>query len=256
MKLEREAKDLTDFSKEIDDFFSEFDTEMDFLANRCQFDYFWTEFKQLETTMKKATNFFAVSEFKFPSFSCLPDEIDLIDSIGKITDNSDFSMPLVVFNTHQLSTFHYIEKAREFEKLQIKDDENYATNDIPHYFKSVYIPDDKFLLVGGLERESDLTSNRCFLIDDKGKLSYTAEMFVPRQYFTVATDYSNDLIYVIGGFNHVSGVLGTFETFHIKQRKWKLSEESQVMAVPRINASACKCGTKHIYLFGGLSAED
>lgn len=28
------------------------------------------------------------------------------------------------------------------------------------------------------------------------------------------------------------------------------------MTVPRINASACKCGPKHIYLFGGLSAED
>lgn len=28
------------------------------------------------------------------------------------------------------------------------------------------------------------------------------------------------------------------------------------MAVPRINASACKCGPKHLYLFGGLSAED
>ena len=48
MKLERETKDLQDFSKEFDDFFADFDTEMDFMANRCQFDYFWTEFKQLE----------------------------------------------------------------------------------------------------------------------------------------------------------------------------------------------------------------
>lgn len=99
-------------------------------------------------------------------------------------------------------------------------------NDIPHYFKSVYIPDDKFLLVGGLERETALTSNRCFLIDDKGKVMYTNDMFVPRQYFTVATDYANELIYVIGGYNHVSGVLGTFETFHIKKRKWSLADES------------------------------
>ena len=34
MKLERETKDLRDFSKEFDDFFADFDTEMDFLANR------------------------------------------------------------------------------------------------------------------------------------------------------------------------------------------------------------------------------
>ena len=129
-------------------------------------------------------------------------------------------------------------------------------NDIPHYFKSVYVPDDRFLLIGGLERETALTSNRCFMIDDKGKVSYTAEMAMPRQYFAVATDYANDFIYVIGGFNHMSHVLGTFEIFLIKQRKWILCEESQVVAVPRINASACKCGPKHIYLFGGISAED
>ena len=61
---------------------------------------------------------------------------------------------------------------------------------------------------------------------------------------------------MIGGFNHVSGVLGTFETFQVRQRKWTLCEESQVMAIPRVNASACKCGPTHIYLFGGLSAED
>jgi len=50
--------------------------------------------------MKKATNFFAVSEFKYPNFNCLTDEIALIDKIGKVTDNSDFSVPLVAFNTH------------------------------------------------------------------------------------------------------------------------------------------------------------
>lgn len=109
--------------------------------------------------------------------------------------------------------------------------------------------------MGGLERETALTSNRCFMIDDKGKVMFSAEMYVPRQYFTVATDYANDLIYVIGGFNHVSGVLGTFEVFQIRQRKWSLCEDSQVLHVPRINASACKCGPKHIYLFGGLSVE-
>ncbi len=101
-----------------------------------------------------------------------------------------------------------------------------------------------------------MTSNRCFIIDDKGKVMFTQEMFVPRQYFTVATDYSNDQIYVIGGYNQISGVRGTFEIFNIRQRKWQLCEESQVVSVPRINASACKCGPKHIYLFGGLSAED
>ena len=71
-----------------------------------------------------------------------------------------------------MAAYHYIEKEREFEKLQILDEENYSMTDVPHYFKSVYIPDDKFLLVGGLERETATTSNRCFFIDDKGKLTF------------------------------------------------------------------------------------
>ena len=110
-------------------------------------------------------------------------------------------MPLVAFNSHQLQAFHYIEKAREFEKLALDDEENIAQNEVPHYFKSVYIPDDKFLLVGGLERDQPTSSNRCYMIDDKGKVSYTREMITPRQYFTVATDYPQDFIYVIGGYN-------------------------------------------------------
>lgn len=46
----------------------DFDCEMDFMANRANFDYYWQEFKNLESTMKKSTNFFAVSEYKFPTF--------------------------------------------------------------------------------------------------------------------------------------------------------------------------------------------
>ena len=131
-----------------------------------------------------------------------------------------------------------------------------AVNEIPHYFKTVYIPDDKFLLVGGLERDQPASSNRCYLVDDKGKVTYSREMITPRQYFTIATDYPNDFVYVIGGYNHINGVLNTFETFAIRSRKWVLCDESQVLNIARVNASACKCGPKHIYLFGGLSADD
>jgi hypothetical protein len=114
---------------------TDFDQEMDFMANRANFDYYWQEFKQLETTMKKPTNFFAVSEYKLPSFQSLATELTLIDDIGKIADNSDFSMPLVVFNTYNLSNcFNYFEKMRHFERLPLVDDESLAKNEVPHYF--------------------------------------------------------------------------------------------------------------------------
>ncbi len=45
IKLERESQDLKDYMKEFDDFLLDFDLEMDFMANRANFDYYWQEFK-------------------------------------------------------------------------------------------------------------------------------------------------------------------------------------------------------------------
>lgn len=164
--------------------------------------------------MKKSTNFFAVSEFKYPHFDHMQSEIEQIDTIGSITDNCDFGMPLVIFNTYNLSScYNYYEKMRQFERLPLQDETNLSQNEVPHYFKTVYIPDDKFLVMGGLERESSITSARCFLIDEKGKLSVTSDMQIGRQYMTVCTDYPLDKIYVIGGYNSEKGLLRSFETF-------------------------------------------
>lgn len=74
---------------------------------------------------------------------------------------------------------------------------------------------------------------------------------------TICTDYAQDKIYVIGGFNSEKGLLRSFEMFTIRARKWQLSSDDkdkhQELTIPRINAAACKCGPKHIYIFGGLT---
>lgn len=57
--------------REFDDFMMDFDCEMDFMANRANFDYYWAEFRQMETHMKKSTNFWAVAEYKYPKFEHL-----------------------------------------------------------------------------------------------------------------------------------------------------------------------------------------
>ncbi len=54
---------------------------------------------------------------------------------------------------------------------------------------------------------------------------------------------------MIGGFNHERGLVNTVEKFSFKARKWLQSEP---INIARINASACKCGHKYLYLFGGL----
>lgn len=47
--------------------------------------------------------------------------------------------------------------------------------------------------------------------------------------------------------------MNTVEKFSFKARKWALVEPFNHA---RINASACKCGNKYIYLFGGLDKRD
>jgi len=50
-------------------------------------------------------------------------ELENIDQLGKITDNSDFSMPLVAFNTYQLQVFNYDEKLKDFRELKFLDED-------------------------------------------------------------------------------------------------------------------------------------
>ena len=182
----------------------------------------------------------------------------MVDQLGKIVDNSDFSMPLVVFNTQQLEAFSYQEHLREFTKVELIDDDNLAQLEIPKYFKSIYVPHDKFMLIGGLERHTSHSSARCFMIDERGRVNRVQDMNYGRQYFTLCLDdaqsnqQSKNFLYVISGFNHEYQILTEVERFSFETMSWQSLEP---VNTARINAAACKCGSKHIYLFGGMDVE-
>jgi hypothetical protein len=110
MKLERDLKELKSFSTELFEFISEFDNEMDIMANKAALDGYLADLQIMEADIKKGVNFFKVSSFREPTFNFLNHELELIDQMGKVTDTSDFSMPLVAFNTYHLEIYNYIEK--------------------------------------------------------------------------------------------------------------------------------------------------
>lgn len=154
--------------------------------------------------------------------------------------------------------------------MQLIDEDNMAALEVPRYFKSVYVPDDKFMLIGGLERLTAQSSARCFFIDESAVINRLQDMTYGRQYFTTCVDtdhYKNDAgndkngqvsshknmyIYVISGFNHEYDELTEVERFCWESRSW---EQVEPVNTPRINAAACKCGDKYIYLFGGLDVQ-
>ena len=71
---------------------------------------------------------------------------------------------------------------REFTPITLIDEEKIANLEMPRYFKSVYIPDDKFILLGGLERlsQNQTSSARCFQIDERGRLGRLQDMGIGR----------------------------------------------------------------------------
>ena len=83
-------------------------------------------------------------------------------------------------------------------------------------------------------------------------------MEIGRQYFTICLDEAkNNLdnktyVYVISGFNHEFHILNEVERYCMETRSW---ESVEAIETARLNASACKCGKKYIYLFGGLNVE-
>lgn len=80
----------------------EFDQEMDYLANRASYEDYCQDLLTLEEDSKKSTQFFKTSEYKEPKFQFLQTDLESTDFLGKIVDTSDFSIPLVAFNTYQL----------------------------------------------------------------------------------------------------------------------------------------------------------
>lgn len=107
--------------------------------------------------------------------------------------------------------------------------------------------------MGGQERNVPISSSKSYILDDKGKLTFANDMQMGRQYFAVCGDYDNEFAYVIGGYNHEKGLMKEVEKFSFKARKWVVAES---INHARINAAACKCGSKYLYLFGGLDKKD
>ena len=121
---------------------------------------------------------------------------------------------------------------------------------MPRFFKSVYIGDERLLLVGGLERSSSQSSVKSYILD-KGKLSAASDLAIGRQYFSLLFD--NQDVYAIGGYNHEQGILEECEKLNLLSRQWTSVCE---LNRGRINAASCKCGSNYIYTLGGLDGEE
>lgn len=66
MKMEKDLAEFRKFIEEFSDFFSDFDYEMDFLANKATFETYLQDLSQIEQELKKPLFFLTASQFKYP----------------------------------------------------------------------------------------------------------------------------------------------------------------------------------------------
>ena len=79
------------------------------------------------------------------------------------------------------------------------------------------------------------------------------EMHKGRQFFPMITDFSNQYVYCIGGFNTRKGALDLVERYSLEKKEW---DQVANLNSRRINCGACAIGKNHIFVFGGRSESD
>lgn len=63
MKMEKDLQEIKNYSLDFKEFFTDFDNEMDFLANKASLDGQIQELQFIEKEIKKGTQFFKSAEF-------------------------------------------------------------------------------------------------------------------------------------------------------------------------------------------------
>jgi hypothetical protein len=173
-------------------------------------------------------------------------DIAYLKSVGKIVDNAEHPNPLCCINVTNFGIYYFNVYKNVWFKFQVDQDE-VRLKKIPKYFKYSYLGEDKYLLVGGFDVESNASSNKVFIYQD-GHFTRCTSLITARQYFALAQDSTH--IYVLGGFHNEQGVLASCERMQILAKSW---EEIEPLNIPRLNAAASRVGDKYIYLFGGTT---
>ena len=131
------------------------------------------------------------------------------------------------------------------------DEENFAEK-MPKNFKSFFIGNETFLIGGGYDEKLNKSSKKVYSVI-RGKLQELMEMHKGRQFFPMITDYSNQYVYCIGGFNTKKGALDHVERYSLEKKEW---DQVANLNSRRINCGACAIGKNHIFVFGGRSEGD
>ena len=70
--------------------------------------------------------------------------------IGKILDTTEYHVPLVSVNTFNLEVYQYSDKSKNFDKIQILDEENLIPW-LPKHFKFILTSDEEIMILGGYD---------------------------------------------------------------------------------------------------------
>jgi len=111
----------------------------------------------------------------------------------------------VIFSSENFGLFEYRHKIDQYFTLPILDEENLAEK-MPKNFKTAFIGNETFLIVGGFDVKQGKTSKKVYSLH-RGKITENIEMYKSRQFFPLILDSTSSFVYAIGGFNMKDGAL-------------------------------------------------
>ena len=140
------------------------------------------------------------------------DDDSLINIIGKVVEGQDIKEPLVVFNVTNYAVHEYLIKQKCWVQ-KLTDFAEIELNKVPKYFKYCYIPNDKYLLVGGIDSSTKKPSPKTFIFEE-GHINPCGNLLYTRLYFGLANHLDN--IYAIAGYSSDQKYLSSCEKFNKK----------------------------------------
>lgn len=122
----------------------------DFNSNKATYSKYLRDLEKIKEASQKKTYYFKLPKYQESEFKYIESDLQRVETMGKIIDNSNSQIPIVIFNTESVGVFDYRESRQSFVPLQILDEENLAEK-IPKAFKGVFIGNESFMLAGGYD---------------------------------------------------------------------------------------------------------
>jgi arginine repressor len=84
--------------------------QSDFNSNKATYSRLLRDLERIKEVSSKKPYYFKIARYQNSEFKYIERDLQAIDKMGKLINNSNYQTPLTVFNTENFGVFEYREK--------------------------------------------------------------------------------------------------------------------------------------------------